>query len=345
MKIDVIVGLNYGSEAKGLVASQIALNGRYDACITSNSCQSGHTSYFNKNGDMIKIVNRQLPSSFPYCNTVIIGPGALIKPSVLEQEVKELESHGFNIRGKLYIDRNACVIPDDAGEKEKELVKEIGSTGEGVGYAMSERVWRRAELVSDHSDFFSHFGKIMDTHYILKAKNRILVEGSQGFGLSLIHGHYPHVTSRDTSVQSLLAYAGLPINKVDKIIGVARTFPIRVGSVVKTSGPMNEEIDWKTLAEECGAPEDITERTTVTGRVRRVSRFDFAEFEKAVWVNGVSHVALTFLNYLDWSITEKDYHEHIQYPDKVRNFIKEIGKYAKVGYISYDKYRCVPYNG
>ncbi len=60
--------------------------------------------------------------------------------------------------------------------------------------------------------------------------DRVLLRGTQGTGLSLYHGAYPHVTSRDTTVAGCLAEMGIAPTRVRKVIMVCRTYPIRVQS-------------------------------------------------------------------------------------------------------------------
>ena len=59
-----------------------------------------------------------------------------------------------------------------------------------------------------------------------RCQRKILLEGTQGTGLSLYHGDYPSVTSRDTTVAGCLAEAGIGPRRVRKIILVCRTFPM-----------------------------------------------------------------------------------------------------------------------
>lgn len=105
-----------------------------------------------------------------------------------------------------------------------------------------------------------------------------MLEGTQGTGLSLYHGPYPYVTSRDTTVAGCLADAGISPSRVRKVIMVCRTYPIRVESPSgKTSGPMSREIDWKEVSRRSGVPESElreAEVTSTTKRKRRVSEFD-----------------------------------------------------------------------
>src|SRR5438445_1583364 len=89
---------------------------------------------------------------------------------------------------------------------------------------------------------------IRDTFEVLEEaffnRKRVLLEGTQGTGLSLYHGNYPHVTSRDTTVAGCLAEAGISPSRVRKVVIVCRTYPIRVQSPDGqglTSGPMSQE--------------------------------------------------------------------------------------------------------
>src|SRR5437870_4257843 len=80
----------------------------------------------------------------------------------------------------------------------------------------------------------------------------ILFEGTQGSGLSIFHGQYPHVTCRDTNVAGCLAEAGISASRVRRIIMVVRPMPIRVGNPDGDkgyiSGNLKHEVDFETVA-------------------------------------------------------------------------------------------------
>ena len=77
---------------------------------------------------------------------------------------------------------------------------------------------------------------------IIEAGGLVMLEGTQGSGLSLIHGtQYPYATSTDTNASGLASEAGIAPSDVGHVQLVARTFPIRVAG---TSGPMGKELDW-----------------------------------------------------------------------------------------------------
>ena len=80
---------------------------------------------------------------------------------------------------------------------------------------------------------------------------------------------------------------------------VLRTFPIRVAG--QQAGPMFEEIDWEMVRKESGSPHRLEEFTTVTGKLRRVGRFDLREAARAARINGPTQIALNFVDYLAYS--------------------------------------------
>ena len=128
---------------------------------------------------------------------------------------------------------------------------------------------------------------------------RIFIEGTQGTGLSILHGSYPHVTSRDTTVSTLLAEVGVPPQLLRKVIAAFRTYPIRVGG---ESGPMGREITWADVAQRSGLPAEelsAAELGSVSGNPRRVAEFSWAQLQRSAWLNGATDLALTFADYLD----------------------------------------------
>lgn len=113
---------------------------------------------------------------------------------------------------------------------------------------------------------------------------RILIEGTQGFGLSLYHSpFYPKTTSRDTTAAACLSEVGISPRWVKEIVLVLRTFPIRVAG--PQAGPLEAEITWETLQRESGYPFPVQEQTSVTKQTRRVGRFEWERAHAAVRAN------------------------------------------------------------
>jgi adenylosuccinate synthase len=132
---------------------------------------------------------------------------------------------------------------------------------------------------------------------LLDAKQRVVIEGTQGFGLSLLQGGYwPKATSRDTTAAGFLAEAGLSPRDVDDVTLVIRCHPIRVAG---DSGPLPGETNWEQIAADAGLKDDIREYTTVTAKVRRVGRFDPEIVRRAIQANQPNRIVLNHLDYVD----------------------------------------------
>lgn len=171
----------------------------------------------------------------------------------------------------------------------------IGSTITGSGAATADRAMRTLTTASQHSDLLPPEATVISgaeyldlIHDMHDRHGRIVLEGTQGAHLSVYHGTYPAVTSRDTTAASLAGAAGIAPTMINTVIGVARAFPIRVAG---NSGPLPHETDY----DELGVP---AEHTTVTARIRRIARFDPMAFRQAVQLNRPTHLALTFGDYL-----------------------------------------------
>ena len=164
-------------------------------------------------------------------------------------------------------------------------------------------------------------------------RDRILLEGTQGSGLSLFHGHYPYVTSRDTNVAGCLTEAGISAKRVRRVIMVVRTTPIRVGNPDGgkfTSGTIKNEIDFETVALEAGLdPDEVkgAEKTSTTKRNRRVGRFDWELFRRSCILNTPTDIALTFVDYLDAKNSEARRFE--QLTEDTIKFIEELEHVAQ----------------
>lgn len=283
--VTIVIGGQFGSEAKGKVISYIA--NEFDLAVRTGSPNAGHTVYDGKK--VFKL--QQVPATFLNNSCILcIGAGALIDPEILK---KEVENTGT--KDRLYIDPQVGIIEEKHSEQEKEIVENIGSTGKGCGAALVDRIWRKdfklAKGILGKEYKIQNISELINK-FIDEGKN-ILVEGTQGFGLSLYHGMYPFVTSRDTTAANFLAEAGISPLAVKDIILVIRTYPIRVAG---PSGPLRNEISWDDLSNKIG--EKIIETTTVTGKIRRVGEFDVQIVKQAILINRPTQIALQFLNYL-----------------------------------------------
>jgi adenylosuccinate synthase len=324
--VDVIVGGQFGSEGKGHIASY--LSREYDILVRVGGPNAGHKVFVTPD----PYTHHQLPSGTLRSpdSKLILSPGCVLNADNLLKEIAECKVGS----DRLSIDPQAMVITKEDIRKEGGLVKGIGSTGQGVGFATSRRITKRGagiELAKDIKDlrpFIRETWTILENAF--RDGQKVLVEGTQGAGLSLYHGKYPYVTSRDTSVAGCLSEAGIPPSRVRKVVMVCRTYPIRVESPKSsTSGPMGIEIDWKTISKRSGIPlkqlED-TEKTSTTHRRRRVAEFDWELLRRASALNGPTDIALAFVDYLNSK--NEDARRFEQLDAATINFIEELERVA-----------------
>jgi adenylosuccinate synthase len=323
--VDIVVGGQYGSEGKGQIVAHLARE--YDLLVRVGGPNAGHSVFEVPE----PYAHHQLPSGTRKSEAqLLIGPGAVLR---VEKLLKEIADCGVDAQ-RLCIDGNAMVINEDDISAEDELVKNIGSTGQGVGAATARRIMQRNKdtLLAKHIPELKPFlGNALDLLEDAYSRNqKVLLEGTQGTGLSLYHGIYPYVTSRDTTVLGCLAESGIPPNRVRKVIMVCRTYPIRVESPEKeTSGPLRD-ISWEEIARRSGYSASRlrkAEKTTTTNRRRRIGEFDWELLHRAALLNGTTDIALTFTDYIRKENVQAKRFE--QLTQETINFIQEVERVAR----------------
>lgn len=289
--VDVIVGGQYGSEGKGKIAAHLAKE--YDILVRVGGPNAGHTVPGNP-----PYIHHHLPSGTLHSSAKLaLGPGSVINVDGL---LKEISDCGVT-QDRLAIDPNAMIIDDDDIEKEmRTLLKSIGSTAQGVGRATIRKIERSgARLAKDVAELAPFRRPTLDVvEDAVSGGARIMLEGTQGTGLSIHHGCYPHVTSRETTVPGCLADAGINPRLLRRVTMVMRTYPIRVGG---KSGPLPLEISFGEIGRRLGRdPKALVDAEvgSTTGRKRRVGEFDWDMVRRASLLNGATDVALTFADYL-----------------------------------------------
>lgn len=323
--VDVLVGGQYGSEGKGQVAAY--LSSEYQFLVRVGGPNAGHKV---KVGNSI-FTFRHLPSGTLSSNAqIIIGAGAVLHVPTLLEEIAtcRVESE------RLSIDPQAMIISQQDRTNETTLKANIGSTGQGVGFATARRVMQRgmqevklARDIPELGPFVRETGHVLDKAF--SHGDRVLLEGTQGTGLSLFHGFYPHVTSRDTTVAGCLAEAGISATRVRKVIMVCRTYPIRVMSPGhgKTSGYMSRELTWEEIEQRAGADKDefsAVEKGSVSHNLRRVAEFDWVLLRRAASLNAPTDIALTFADYI--SKKNSSAYRFEQLTGSTIRFIEEVEK-------------------
>ena len=314
MPTTVVVGGFFGDEGKGKIISHLALKDNPKIVVRGGAGpNAGHTI---KDGEKIYKV-RMLPSGFLNKNAkVMIGPGVVVNPKILEKEIQE-----FGAAGRAFIDKKCGIIEETHRilDSKGDLKEKIGSTGSGTGPANAERAMRTLKLAMDIDSLSSYVVDVPDLiNSSIKAKDNVLVEGTQGTFLSLWHGTYPFVTSKDVTASGICADIGLGPKNVDEVIVVFKSYVTRVGT-----GPLENELN----------PEETqnkgwSEFGTVTGRPRRAAEFDFELAKRAVMLNSATQIAITKLDILFPECAGKTSLEDVS--DKAKFFIKKIEDELKV---------------
>lgn len=329
-KLTVLVGGQYGSEGKGAIAAHIA--NEYDVHVRVGSPNAGHTIYWNSE----KHVMQSIPCGWINPNArIVIGRGALLNMKQFMKELVHIMQYYPDFMSRLLIDPEAGILDERFHEQEGgtlgEMHRRIGSTGEGVGPARMARLARDPEQFKQFKDVAEEYGleKCICENTPKKlailqndGKN-ILIEGTQGCALSLLHSHWPYCTSVETNAAGIIAEVGIAPARVTDVLLVCRTYPIRVAG---NSGPMQNEIDWDTLNTRImsmGGQPISPEKTTVTHKVRRIAEWDDELYKQAVVLNAPTEVALTFADYIDPALYGSTRPSSIRESERLMKFIED----------------------
>ncbi|MCW1735640.1 adenylosuccinate synthase [Anaerorudis cellulosivorans] len=166
MKVDVILGLQWGDEGKGKIVDVLTPNYQIVARFQGGP-NAGHTLEFEKQ----KYILKSIPSGiFQEGKINIIGNGMVIDPALFKQEVDALEASGHKLTDRLFISKKAhLILPthrllDSASEKEKG-VSMIGTTGKGIGPAYTDKIARNGLRVGDiFHNFEEKYKQATDRH-------------------------------------------------------------------------------------------------------------------------------------------------------------------------------------
>lgn len=307
MPCTVVAGAFWGDEGKGKIVSYLALKDKIDLCVRTGSVNAAHTVWIEGK----RYAMHMVPAAFIYekCR-LLIGAGANIH---VAKFLEEVELTG--VKNRIRVDYQASIIEEKHSEQDKTSahLKGLGTTGWGVGPAIEERVRRTAILAKDVAELQPYLTDVaMETNNAIDAGKKVLLEGTQGFMLSLFHGTYPYVTGRDTSASAICSEAGVGPTKVDEVLLVFKAFMTRVGA-----GPLPGE-----LSKEEAVKRGWFEVAAGTGRERRSAPFNFEVAKRAVMINGATQAALTKLDVVYPKC--KGVRKYEDLPLEAKEFVKEI---------------------
>jgi adenylosuccinate synthase len=320
MNIDVIIGLQYGDEGKGKISHHLLKDGDYDVVMRFNGGgNAGHTIYHH--GE--KFVTHHLPSGVFYDGPVsYIGNGCVIHPASLMSEIRGLRERGITITSdNLKIANNTHVVQDIHLAQDKAEGDSIGTTKRGIGPAYTDKYARRGvtirEFVNDHVEEYGELHDyLVDSFDFLYAKNQlnILCEGAQAFGLDIDFGDYPFVTSSHCGVGSVFLN-GLPPQYIRHVYGVIKPYETYVGA--KKFQDMDDPVlaAFQSQGFEVGA---------TTGRIRQCNWIDFEKLERAIVMNGVTHLVVNKMDIFENVVKEFGREREIANLKRLINVMKFI---------------------
>lgn len=332
-KLYVVVGGQFGSEGKGAVTGRLCADLQEQTANLYNvrvggpnaghtvlgrcpaDCDGAHPGSPLRSKETHPWRLRQLPVGAVTApeSALIIAAGSEVDLGVLDEEVRQLNSAGYSITNRLFIDYSATILTEKhiGQEKINDMQGRLGSTAKGIGAARSSRIWRMAEtwydLAKRDGRVATLYGFGAKTANILRdamsgTSNAVVIEGTQGYGLGLHTGNYPYTTSGDCRAIDFMSQAGVSPWQVDaagwgvdvKVVVCYRPYPIRVAG---NSGELKGETTWEDL----GLP---VEHTTVTQKVRRVGQWDGRAALEAWRANGGSRqgvvwAAMTMMDSVD----------------------------------------------
>ncbi|MBN8697935.1 MAG: adenylosuccinate synthase [Bacteroidetes bacterium] len=327
MKVDVLLGLQWGDEGKGKIVD--VLTPKYDIVGRfQGGPNAGHTLEFNG----IKHVLRTIPSGIFHGNSInIIGNGVVIDPVVLMSEIEALIKMGVDVRSKLLFSKRAhLILPThrllDAASEAAKGKEKIGSTLKGIGPTYMDKTGRNGlrlgdimlptfkakydALVEKHKQILSHhqfeynlndmepewfnavdqlktYTQIESEHYINEAFNNKKSILAEGAQGSLLDIDFGSYPFV-TSSNTICAGACTGLGIAPNKIG--KVYGIFKAYCTRVgSGPFPTE-----LFDETGDQirNNGREFGSVTGRPRRTGWLDLPALKYAVMVNGVTELLM-----------------------------------------------------
>ena len=304
----VVIGGFFGDEGKGKIISYLALHDKPVIVVRGGAGpNAGHTI---KDGEKTYKV-RMLPSGFLNKDAkVMVGPGVVVNPDVLLKEMSD-----FGVEGRAFLDYNCGIIEQSHREADSQgrLKEKIGSTGSGTGPANAERAMRTLKMAKEIDSLKPYLIDVpLEINSALDRGENVLIEGTQGTHLSLWHGTYPFVTTKDVTASGICADVGIGPKRVNDVIVVFKAYLTRVGT-----GPMPGELS----AEET-SKKGWEEFGTVTGRLRRAAEFDFDLARRAIMLSSANQISITKLDVRFPNCSSVTSYDELE--EDAKSFIKNI---------------------
>jgi adenylosuccinate synthase len=335
MKVDVLLGLQWGDEGKGKIVDVLTPN--YDIIARfQGGPNAGHTLEF----EGVKHVLHTIPSGIFHANVInLIGNGVVIDPVVFQKELEKLAPFKINIKERLVLSKKAhLILPShrllDAASETAKGKNKIGSTLKGIGPTYMDKTGRNGLRVGDIflPTFKQKYDALVEKHIgLLKhyegfEYNLEELEGPWMEGIEILRGlkavdseHYLDQALRagkkilaegaqgtmldiDFGTYPYVTSSNTVTAGTCTGLGIA---PSKIGNVIGIfkayctrvgSGPFPTE-----LLDEVGEQirQEGREFGSTTGRPRRCGWIDLPAMKYAIMINGVTELAMMKSDVLD----------------------------------------------
>lgn len=303
MAVDVVIGGQRGDEGKGNFCAYLGLYGDYSIAVRSASPQAGHSIHLD--GKRVGIAHLPCAAVNPKLR-ILIGGGSFIEPRKLLYGGKDLRPHtGETVElqaeiptlqlnpERLGIDYNAKLVTSEhiARERESNLMK-LGSIGSGVNPAKHDLVDKKATFAKDDEGLKYYVtDTIKEMDQALAEGKHILFETDHGIELCQhFGGYFPYNTARTINTSAYLGEVGLPPQAVRDVYLIVKPYITAVAS----KAPLKNEIHDKETLEEL--LHTGGESGSISGRIRRVGKFDEESFKRAVMLSGATKLGISHLD-------------------------------------------------
>ncbi len=335
MKVDVLLGLQWGDEGKGKIVD--VLTPEYNVITRfQGGANAGHSLEFNNTKHVLHLI----PSGIFHDGAInIIGNGVVLDPAIFKIEVEKLKQININVKERLHIAKKASLIVPthkilDGAMEEAKGDSKIGSTLKGIGPAYTDKIGRQALKVGDIllPDFMDRYNHLKQQHlktltlydfdYSLDEMEKAWFEGIELIKTFKLveceHEINSYINQNQTKILaegaqgSLLDidYGSYPfVTSSNTVCAGACTgmgiAPSKIGEVKGIfkayctrvgSGPFPTE-----LFDETGQKlRDVGhEYGSTTGRPRRCGWLDLVALKYSIMINGVTELIMTKADVLD----------------------------------------------
>jgi len=249
MSATIIVGAQWGDEAKGLISAYINARDNSQMVCRSGTGPNAEHGIFLEDGKTYLKVN-QLPLGFMFNRhtQIRIGSGVAVNPDWLFREANQ-----YGVLDRVKVDYRCPIITQEhiLSEKNSRKMTSIGSTFSGTGYCRSDFILRIAKQAKDIETFETLQHDVgLEINEAAK-KGTVVIESSQGTLLSLaVSPDYPNVTSDNVTAMAAADDALLSWRNISEVILVVKAMPTREGAGSMGVAEMSmEEIKDRHLVE------------------------------------------------------------------------------------------------